>query len=60
MAMVIGTNSRNTIFEVFRTGVHEVVRKMGLPVEISLAADHTRWSRSPPISAVEYFRKISP
>ncbi|MDZ4858954.1 MAG: PilT/PilU family type 4a pilus ATPase [Candidatus Hydrogenedentes bacterium] len=38
-AMVIGTNSRNTIFEIFKTGVHEVVRKMGLPTELSLTAD---------------------
>jgi len=37
--MVIGTNSRDTIFDVFRTGVHEIVRKMGLPVELSLTAD---------------------
>ena len=37
-AMVIGTNSRNTIFEVFRTGVHEVVRKMGLPVDLTLSS----------------------
>ena len=58
MAMVIGTNSRNTIFEVFRTGVHEVVRKMGLPVEISLAADHTEMvAKSTDFGKrVEYFR----
>src|SRR5690242_665729 len=58
MAMVIGTNSRNTIFEVFRTGVHEVVRKMGLPVEISFAADHTEMvAKSADFAKrVEYFR----
>jgi twitching motility protein PilT len=41
MALVIGTNSRSTIFDVFRTGVNEVVRKMGLPVELTIKADHT-------------------
>lgn len=58
MAMVIGTNSRNTIFEVFRTGVHEVVRKMGLPVEVSLASDHTEMvAKSTDFGKrVEYFR----
>ncbi|GMW02678.1 MAG: hypothetical protein AMXMBFR84_38140 [Candidatus Hydrogenedentota bacterium] len=38
-AMVIGTNSKSTIFEVFHTGVHEVVKKMGLPLELSLKSD---------------------
>ena len=41
MSLVIGTNSRSTILDVFRTGVHEVIRKMGLPVELTFKTDHT-------------------
>ena len=33
--MVIGSNSKNTIIEVFRTGVREVIRKAGLPEEVA-------------------------
>lgn len=56
--MVIGSNSRNTIFEVFRTGVHETIRKMGLPVEMTFKADHTEMvARSKDFSKrVEYYR----
>lgn len=57
-AMVIGTNSRNTVFEVFRTGVHEVVRKMGLPVELSFTSGHAEIvAKSADFAKrVEYFR----
>ena len=36
MAMVIGTNSQSTILDIFKTGVNEVIRKMGVPVELTL------------------------
>jgi twitching motility protein PilT len=38
-AMVIGTNSKSTIFDVFKTGCHEVIRKMGLPAELEIATN---------------------
>jgi len=38
-AMVIGTNSKSTIFDVFKTGCHEVMRKMGLPAEMEIKTD---------------------
>lgn len=37
--MVIGTNSKSTIFDLFKTGVHEVVRAMGLPEELTFTTD---------------------
>jgi twitching motility protein PilT len=33
--MVIGTNSKSTVLDVFETGVKEVIRKAGLPEEVS-------------------------
>lgn len=38
-AMVIGTNSKSTIFDTFKTGCDEVIRKMGLPVEMEIKTD---------------------
>ncbi len=38
-AMVIGTNSKSSIFDVFNTGCHEVIRKMGLPAELEIRTD---------------------
>ena len=35
--MVIGTKSTSTIFDMFQTGVKEVVRAMGLPTELSFS-----------------------
>lgn len=40
--MVIGTNSKSTIFETFQTGVREVVRASGLPEEVHLTAGDAR------------------
>ena len=34
--MVIGTNSKSTIFDLFETGYREVVRAMGPPLELVL------------------------
>ncbi len=58
MSLVIGTNSQSTIFDVFRTGVHEVIRKMGLPVELAFKADHTEMvARSKEFGKrVDYYR----
>ena len=36
MALVIGTNSKSTIFDVFRIGVREIVRMQGHPEELEL------------------------
>lgn len=36
--MVIGTNSKHSIFEVFHTGVKEVIRNAGIPEKMSLTA----------------------
>jgi twitching motility protein PilT len=38
-AMVIGTNSKSTIFDVFKTGAHEVIRRMGLPAEMEIVTE---------------------
>jgi twitching motility protein PilT len=38
--MVIGTNSQSTILDIFKTGVNEVIRKMGVPVELTLKNAH--------------------
>ncbi|MEX2015819.1 MAG: PilT/PilU family type 4a pilus ATPase, partial [Candidatus Hydrogenedentales bacterium] len=35
--MVIGTKSTSTIFDMFQTGVKEVIRAMGLPTELSFS-----------------------
>ena len=35
--MVIGTNSRSTIFDLFETGVTEIIRQVGLPSELTLS-----------------------
>jgi twitching motility protein PilT len=37
--MVIGSNSKSTIMDVFRTGVREVIRKSGLPEEVSFTTN---------------------
>lgn len=42
MSMVIGSNSKNTILDVLQIGVREVVRKMGLPEEMSFDSGHTK------------------
>ncbi len=58
MSLVIGTNSRSTILDVFRTGVHEVIRKMGVPVELTFKTDHTEMvARSKEFGKrVDYYR----
>jgi twitching motility protein PilT len=40
VTMVIGTNSQSTILDIFKTGVNEVIRKMGVPVDLVLKNDH--------------------
>ena len=40
MSLVIGTNSRSTILDVFRTGIQETIRKMGLPTDLTFKAGH--------------------
>ncbi len=35
--MVIGTNSKSTIFDLFQTGVTEIIRQVGLPAELTLS-----------------------
>jgi len=42
MSMVIGSNSKNTILEVLQIGVREVVKKMGLPEEVTFDAGHAK------------------
>ena len=39
--MVIGTNSKITIFEMFQTGIKELVRALGLPAEVRFKAGET-------------------
>ncbi|MCC6695374.1 MAG: PilT/PilU family type 4a pilus ATPase [Candidatus Hydrogenedentes bacterium] len=58
MSLVIGTNSRSTIMDVFRTGVHEVIRKMGMPVDLIFKVEYAEIvARSKDFGKrVDYFR----
>jgi twitching motility protein PilT len=57
-AMVIGTNSKSTIFDVFKTGCHEVIRKMGLPAEMEIKTEGaTMFARSKDLGKrVDFYR----
>lgn len=56
--MVIGTNSKTTIFDMFQTGVHEVIRAVGLPTEMTFKTGGAEiTARSNDIDKrVEYYR----
>ena len=56
--MVIGTSSTSTLLEIFKIGVTEVVRKMGLPSELVLETDKARMTaKSKDFNQrIEYFR----
>lgn len=58
MSLVVGTLSKSTLFEIFRTAIHEIIRQKGLPSEVSLkAADVEIVSRSKDFGKrVDYFR----
>ncbi|MBX7258056.1 MAG: PilT/PilU family type 4a pilus ATPase [Candidatus Hydrogenedentes bacterium] len=58
MSLVVGTLSKSTLFEIFRTAIHEIIRQKGLPAEVSLKAENNEIvARSKDFGKrVDYFR----
>lgn len=56
--LVIGTNSKSTLLDVFKTGVHEVIRKAGQPAELTIKTKGaTMYARSKEFGKrVDYYR----